>query len=44
MDTVQILGTRRLFAVKAKRKTAPDVSDLLKEYWKHELGKTTSGK
>jgi len=31
-------------AAKAKRKAAPDVEDLLKEYWKHELGKTSSGK
>ena len=31
-------------AAKAKRKAAPDVEDLLKEYWKHELGKTPSGK
>ena len=31
-------------AAKAKRKAAPDVDDLLKEYWSHELGKTPSGK
>ena len=31
-------------AAKAKRKAAPDVEDLLKEYWRHELGKTPSGK